>query len=404
MAPARAGAMPDPRPALFHMNMTIDKLRAMALAVLPRMFRPEEDVHVHCLRRVDGAIRPEGVSQRYTAMTLIGLATEAAHDARAALAGKAPVDVGEALIRRVDGWTNLGDTAVTLWAARLLGCADTDRALRRLRTLDPVNKPHPTVELAWTVAALTVGHDPSPDPSLAHATASRLLDSYHADARLFPHQPHDAPAPALRGHVGCFADQVYPIQALAFYGMKFSDKRAIDASQGCARKICELMGRDGQWWWHYDVRSGRVVEGYPVYSVHQDAMAPMALLAAQAACGENFDEAIDLGLKWLVHSPEIGASLIDTENNIIWRKVCRREPGKLTRAMQAVASSIHPAIRVPGTRAAFPPVAVDWESRPYHMGWLLHAFPASLSKRFLRQPSETIHDPARRVLAKPASV
>ena len=34
----------------------------------------------------------------------------------------------------------------------------------------------------------------------------------------------------------------------------------------------------GQWWWHYDVRDGSVVERYPVYSVHQHAMAPMALL------------------------------------------------------------------------------------------------------------------------------
>jgi len=384
--------------------MTIDQLRAIALAALPRMFRADENVHVHCLRKVNGEIRPEGVSQRYTAMTLIGLATENAHDARMALSGASPADVCDALIRRVDGWTNLGDTAVTLWAARLLGCADADRALRRLKTLDPVNKPHPTVELAWTIAALTVGGDASPDATLAHATAKRLLESYRTDARLFPHQPNDAPAPLLRGHVGCFADQVYPIQALAFYGMKFSDTRAINTSRGCARKICELMGRAGQWWWHYDVRSGRVVEGYPVYSVHQDAMAPMALLAAEAACGENFDEAIELGLQWLVRSPEIGGSLIDTDNQIIWRKVCRKEPGKLTRAMQAVASSIHPAVRVPGVGLAFPPVEIDWESRPYHMGWLLHAFPASMSKRFLQLTTETSHDSARRVLAKPASV
>ena len=374
--------------------MTLETLRAIALAALPRMFRGQEDVHVHCLRRVNGEIRPEGVSQRYTAMTLIGLATESADDARAALCGKTPVEVCGALLRRTPQWTNLGDSAVTLWAARALGHSDADLALRRLRLLDPVHGLHPTVELAWAVAALTAGDGPSPDAMLAHACAKRLLESYRSDARLFPHQPVGVPAPAFRGHVGCFADQVYPIQALAFYGMKFSDARAIEASRGCAREICKLMGRGGQWWWHYDVRSGRVVEGYPVYAVHQDAMAPMALLAAEAASGESFDEAIELGLKWLVRSPEIGASLIDTENNIIWRKVCRREPGKLSRAMQAVASSVHPAIRVPGTDIAFPPVAIDWESRPYHMGWLLHAFPASLTDRFLKKTNTQERIPA----------
>lgn len=384
--------------------MTIDTLRAIALAALPRMFRADDLVHVHCLRKVDGDIRPEGISQRYTAMTLIGLATESAEDARSALCGVTPSELCGALLKRTPDWTNLGDTAVTLWAARVLGHGEAELALRRIRELDPVRGLHPTVELAWTVAALTVGESPSPDAELAHACAKRLLESYSADTRLFPHQPADVPAPAFRGHVGCFADQVYPIQALAFYGMKFYDTRAIDASRGCARKICELMGLEGQWWWHYDVRSGRVVEGYPVYAVHQDAMAPMALLAAQAACGDDFDDAIELGLKWLVRSPEIGGSLIDEENRIIWRKVCRREPGKLTRAVQAVASSVHPAVRMPGADLAFPPIAVDWESRPYHMGWLLHAFPASLSNRFLTQSTQTNHDPARRVLAKPASV
>lgn len=364
--------------------MTIDTLRAIALAALPRMFRADELVHVHCLRKVDGEIRPEGISQRYTAMTLIGLAAESGADARSALCGRTPAEVCGALLRRTTEWTNLGDTAVTLWAARALGDGDAELALRRLRELDPVQGQHPTVELAWTVAALSVGKGKSPDANLAHATAKRLLDSYSDASRLFPHQPADMPALAFRGHVGCFADQVYPIQALAFYGMQFSDAKSIEASRGCARKICELMGLEGQWWWHYDVRSGRVVEGYPVYAVHQDAMAPMALLAAEAACGENFDEAIDLGLKWLVRSPEIGGSLIDTDNKIIWRKVCRREPGKLTRGIQAVASSMHPAVRLPGTNLAFPPVAIDWESRPYHMGWLLHAFPASLSDRFLK--------------------
>ena len=34
--------------------------------------------------------------------------------------------------------------------------------------------------------------------------------------------------------------------------------------------ICTVQGNSGQRWWHYDSRTDRVVEGYPVYSVHQD--------------------------------------------------------------------------------------------------------------------------------------
>ena len=385
--------------------MTIQKLREIALSVLPRMFLPEQAVFAHCIRKGASGIAAEGVSQRYTAMTLIGLATESPADARGALAGMDPMALVAALLGRTPNWTNLGDTAVTLWAARLWGHGDAERALRRIQELDPVHAPHPTVEIAWTVAALTCGADKSPDADLAHAVARRLMACYNPATRLFPHQPVGAPAPFWRAHVGCFADQVYPIQSLAYFGMKFSDQPAIEASRGCGKKICEVMGRDGQWWWHYDVRTGRVVEGYPVYAVHQDAMAPMCLFAAQEASGENFDAAVELGLRWLVRSPEIGgASLIDTDNGIIWRKVCRREPNKLTRAMQSAASWVHSSLRAPGVNGLFPPTEIDWESRPYHMGWLLHAFPASRADRFLPQSSGSNHDSARSHLAQPTPV
>ena len=64
----------------------------------------------------------------------------------------------------------------------------------------------------------------------------------------------------------------------------------------------------------------------------------------------------------------------------MWRKVARREPGKLTRTMQAAASAMHPALRAPGTDTLFPPVAIDWECRPYHLAWILYAWsPARLA-------------------------
>ena len=142
--------------------------------------------------------------------------------------------------------------------------------------------------------------------------------------------------------------------------------------------MCELQGPDGQWWWHFDVRTGRVVERYPVYSVHQDAMAPMALLALREACDVDHGAAIERGLKWLDRPSEIEGGLVDREADLIWRKVARREPGKLSRTVQAVASWSHPIMRVPGLGLVCRPNAIDYECRPYHLGWLLHAWPAYL--------------------------
>ena len=77
----------------------------------------------------------------------------------------------------------------------------------------------------------------------------------------------------------CFADFVYPIQALSHYHMALGCPEAMDAATRCADRMCKLQGPAGQWWWHFDVRTGQGVERYPVYAVHQEAMAPMALRA-----------------------------------------------------------------------------------------------------------------------------
>jgi hypothetical protein len=139
--------------------------------------------------------------------------------------------------------------------------------------------------------------------------------------------------------------------------------------------MCELQGPDGQWWWHYDVRTGRVIERYPVYAVHQHSMAPMALFALQDACGTDHTDAIVKSLKWLTTSPEIAGSLIDTQTGVIWRKVARREPFKVSRRAQALVSRLHPSLRMPGLDLAFRPCAIDHESRPYEMGWFVYVWP-----------------------------
>jgi hypothetical protein len=85
----------------------------------------------------------------------------------------------------------------------------------------------------------------------------------------------------------------------------------------------------------------------------------------------------------LASSPELrGGSLVDRAAGLIWRKVARREPGKLTRYAQAVASGLHPRLRLPLADALFPPGTIDYEDRPYHLGWVLHAFPADRAARW----------------------
>ena len=131
----------------------------------------------------------------------------------------------------------------------------------------------PTVPVAWALTALLAAGR----PDAARTVADRLLGAV-GPSGLFPHWLYAAQAPRMRRHVACFADQTYPLQALArAHAGGDGDPEALAASEACAARICELQGDGGQWWWHYDARTGGVVEGYPVYSVHQHAMAPTAL-------------------------------------------------------------------------------------------------------------------------------
>jgi hypothetical protein len=352
----------------------VASLRALALKGLGRMYRPESERFVFRVRQTSQGARGEGVSDRYTAIALIGLAGERAEAAAAALAGGRRSALCSSLVRDVPRRHGLGDVALTLWAGHAVGNADSESVLPRLRERQPQGGTPTTVELAWTLAALCAESE-SDVGDLRAAVAHRLVDSFVEGSALFPHVV-GASRWGLRSHVCCFADLVYPIHALSLYARMSGDQAALAVARRCAEALIRRQGPEGQWWWHYDVRSGDVIERYPVYSVHQDAMAPLALFALEEAAGLDYSEPIARGLGWLRSSPELaGGSLIDGEAGFIWRKVGRREPGKLTRTLQALASRLHRRLRVPGLDAALPPGAVDYENRPYHLGWLLYAWP-----------------------------
>lgn len=360
----------------------IERLRELAVDGLPRMIRPADRLFAFRVRRTDVGLQVQGTSPRYTAMVLIGLAGESAEVAARALGGRRREELLADLLTATAHTDNLGDAAVTLWAASALGHSNVETPLRRLVTLLRADAARPTVELAWALSALcqaTNGQHAVAE--WRDRVAQRLLVAFDPRGGLFPHVAGSRPA-RFRGHVACFADLVYPILALAQLAAQTGRAVALDVANRCAARMCALQGPEGQWWWHYDVRTGRVVERYPAYAVHQDAMAPMALHALREAGGDHHDAAIRRGLDWLAAAPELdGGSLVDEAAGLIWRKVARREPRKLVRAGQAFMSGMHTRLRLPLADTLFPPTAIDYEDRPYHLGWVLYAWsPARLRR------------------------
>ncbi|GAA3662836.1 hypothetical protein GCM10022224_028530 [Nonomuraea antimicrobica] len=309
---------------------------------------------------------PEGRSIRYSAIVALGVATLDESRQRAALAGDGLLDLVGHLVKRLPEVTGPGDAALICWAAAQAGHADVDLALSRLAELDTGPQIY-TVEAAWVLAALVAS---GVTDGRTERARERLLGGL-AGNRLYPHALGQGPlVPRYRAHVGCFADQVYPLQALARLHAAVGDEEALRAAERVATGICQAQGPYGEWWWHYDARSGAVVEGYPVYSVHQLSMAPMALLDLAEAGGAAHVAEIAKGLDWMIERP----AFVRDDLALTWRKEARADPRKIVRGLRAAATGVHQGMRLGVLDRIYPPVAVDRECRPYELGWLLYAW------------------------------
>lgn len=301
-------------------------------------------------------------------MTLLGLL-------RAESAGyQSPVDIGatiDALYRNTEWVDNIGDLGLLLWissvSSRGLGAFYEKYNLESaLRNYSDARK-RLTMELAWFLTGLTYAsraEEKRRNLGPLIQKAYTLLRSNQGKDGLFRHMTRwSSLTGAVRGHVGSFADQVYPIYAMAqvadVCGMKEASQNAIE----CARTICKLQGPLGQWWWHYDSVSGRVVEQYPVYSVHQHGMAPMALFALRDTCNADFSEQVYKGLAWTAGANELQQDLEDVATGLIWRCIRPTKSASYTARIRTLI----------GKQQDLGAAEILFECRPYELGWLLHA-------------------------------
>ena len=269
-------------------RLQTEHLIDLARRGLPRMHR--RGVFGHTLRGIKTKngrqAQLEGDSLRYAAIVALGLACVDVGVQRQVLAGGTAADLARATATRAELSKDTGAIALAAWAAAEAAnthAATLFYALDRLLTADANLA---TVDCAWMLMAALAAQHLGDTSGLAGRAAERLFEA-QGPFGLFPHTLPASSNGRLRAHVGCFADQVYPIQALSRLYAAHGDRAALAAAKACADRICALQGPDGQWWWHYDVRDGSVVEGYPVYSVHQHAMAPMALLDLREAGGTD---------------------------------------------------------------------------------------------------------------------
>jgi len=355
----------------------VDRLLELSVQGLRGMYLAASQEVVQTVRGRPGPHGPrvvgEGRNLRYAAIVALGLHRTPLEVQRDVLAGGTAAELSAVVAQRAIGSADPGAVALAAWAV-----AETENRcdtvlFDRLRGWLHCGAALPTVDVAWMLTAAVAAGFVGRTADVA-SQARHLLLSHQGPQGLFPHALPPESLGRLRSHVGCFADQVYPIQALARFAAANADADALDAANRCAARICALQGDGGQWWWHYDARGESVVEGYPVYSVHQHAMAPMALMDLFDAGGDDHRDAMALGVRWLSTHPEVLGELVDPRFGVIWRKVGRREPAKAVRKMNAATTAIRPGLKAPGLDRLCPTTLVDHECRPYELGWLLYAW------------------------------
>jgi hypothetical protein len=354
-------------------SVNIQRLNELALRGLDRMFDRDNQLFCHHMRMTGGKLLRQGLSRRYTLISLLGLqkAENAGYSSPVPIA-----DVTAKLLHDFRRINNLGDLGLLIWlAARVI----PDQLVRRsfdidlLSALDryPDAREARTMELSWFLTGLAecaLAHVPVVGGHEQLATKVwRLLRNNCGKHGYFVQSARGKGiAGVIRGRIGSFAEQVYPIYALSRCSQAYGSEEGLQIATTCAQAICDAQGPLGQWWWHYDATQGNVIGRYPVYSVHQHGMAPLALFAVTEAGTRDFTPYIYRGLQWIAGDNELQFDMRSESDDVIWRSIYRQ------RRKRIVSEALNLTI-LNGHGGKPSGLGVKWDCCPYELGWLLFA-------------------------------
>ncbi|MCW8848559.1 MAG: hypothetical protein OQJ81_01170, partial [Melioribacteraceae bacterium] len=349
----------------------VDELVQLSINGLNDMFI-ESELEFAMKKKLHGEdLILEGRNIRYTFINLIGLYKAECNGF------KINIDLKKILINKIENANNLdgvGDIGLLLWATSLISHEDLPKILTQINFQNILTsykdaESKLTMELSWLLIGLLMA---STFSVTFKQSVGDLIDKIYQILRnnyggkgIFKHLSTDSTHGKIRGNIASFADQVYPIYAFVLYSQQTGFEESLLIAEETAQKICQYQGENGEWMWHYNAKTGEVVSKYPVYSVHQDAMAPMALFAIQKATKNNYEKYIVKGLDWLINNP-LNYNMISSENNAIWRAI---EPDNTHRKIRSTLSNLGLNLN-----NEYKNLKVLKECWSYHLGWLLYAF------------------------------
>lgn len=360
----------------------MDDLAAAALTLLPSLYDPRAAVFCHKMVPVGTHYRNEGENELYSAMALTGLAIDASPRASTLVASVDDTGGIDRLVRSAETTPSVGLLGTVIWA---LSEMEDSRVVKPLARVGPIQPRVPTsMDLGLLLAgvssaALKFSGYRDYCLSVGEGLQEELCRRFARSGRLF--RGSSSPrADILHWHIASFATQVYPILGTAIFAQA-AERPPEWQTRAAADQLIETQGPAGQWWWMYSPSSGRVLEGYPVYVVHQSAMAFMALASLQQLGAGSFRDALQHGLMWLESARnELGTAMYALDAPFFSRAIQRRGSnadafGGMSHLRHArlIAASLTRRSGGADPRAHPSRLEILREDRPYHLGWLLVA-------------------------------
>jgi hypothetical protein len=263
---------------------------------------------------------------------------------------------------------------MALWAGAELGFEIPSQVARKVRELLADQKKWPSLRaqdlgmlLTGVVAQAAAGA--SEWESAAESLFRFLKQRFQSESGLF----FDAPT-GLRRRFASFATQTYLSIACYHYGEFARDKSAVSLASTCVSRLIALQGPQGEWPWFFDAATGRVVDFYEVYSVHQYGMAPALLECAERHDVRGARDALAKGFKWVLGENQLGCSMLVPELSLSIRSQVRKS--ELTTKMPRVVRAVKNAGlgRLSSSLIDSSGVGLRLECRSYELGWILWSF------------------------------
>jgi hypothetical protein len=356
------------------LQVNIPALNALALQSLISLFDEKQQLFSRRVILTAQGLHREGTSRKRTIIALLGLQ-------RLTESGEAPPldvrSIRDAVLGDTSWVENVGDLGLLTWftaeceperLGRLLDEFDFETALnsysdgRQARTLGLARL------LAGISHARLACTETLPDLTDVAVDTYHLLQENQGEGGIFGHAAFTGfPQQTFCGRFGTFADQIYAIYALSTFARAFQIEEPLESALGCANAVRALQGEMGQWWFLYHKRAIKVVNRYPVISLHQDGIAPVGLIALEAATGQSFHESINKGLSWIAGANELRNDLRSLDRGLIWDSI---EPRRRIANYWQAALNIANIPHEPSEGS----LRVRYEARPDHFGWLLYAF------------------------------